>query len=318
VIRADAAERKGAGRRAAAPRAFRRYVIALLVATIGAIPLWIVASVLLTRTSLFVRSSTYVYDVIADQRFALRGARHDVLVIGDSSALRGVIPADISRRTGLDVYNASLFAFSGIASYDLLLEHYLVNNAAPKLVVLYVTATQPPREQNPGTYERTLVEFRYGSLADIAALVADNPGVVFWPAAMLRKTFRWRDWHGRFYDATAAELARNDGFLGGDEAPLRDDCNLDSRTEIATEHLVAFRRKWAARLNDFAIYIAPMAACDRAYSYYAAQYRAVADNAIAQLPSHWLVDYTHASAAGAHETSRLLADFIERRRQNWK
>lgn len=317
MVQAQGAGETRAGRRAAL-RAFRRYVIVLLIATIGAIPLWVGASVLLTRASFFVRSSTYVYDVIADQRFALRGAHDDVLVIGDSSALRGVIPADVSQRTGLAVYNAALFAFSGMASYDLLLEHYLANNAAPKLVVLYVTATQPTQEQNLGTYERTLVEFRYGSLAGIAALIADNPGVVFWPEAMLRKTLRRRDWRGRFYDATAVALERHGGYLGTDEAPLSDDCHLDSRADISTGHLVAFRRKWAARLNDVAIYIAPMAACDRAYPYYVAQYRGVADNTIARVPPHWLVDYTHASAEGAHETSRLLADFIERRRQNWK
>ena len=304
-------------RRAAS--AFRRYVIILVVAAIGAIALWVGGSVMVTRTRFYVHTSPYAFDVIADQRFALSGAHHELLVVGDSSALIGVIPEDVTRQTGLDTYDLALYASAGIGSYDRVLENYMAHNAAPEIVVLYVTAMEPAFERQDGAYERTLILFRYGSLSDIATAIARDPGVTIWPAAMLRKTWRKRDWHGQYYDTLLAELTRNRGHMAMPKASLSDACAFDSRADISSKDaLVAFRRKWAARIAHVAFYIAPMAACDRAYSYYVAEYRGIADNEIAQLPGHLMVDNAHPTPEGAHEASRLLAEFVGRWRQNWK
>jgi len=315
------ASMRAAGTGAVAAQRLRRYVAVLVLAIVAAIVLFVGASLVLVRSAFYVRVSTYPYDAIATSRFALDGAYHDVLVIGDSSALRGVVPADVTRETGLATYNAALYAFSGLVSDDLLLRHYLAHNAVPRLVVLYVTPAAPAYDRMQGTYERSFVLFRYGSPHQIAADIAETPGVAFWPEAMLRRYLLPRR-HARpgvSSAVTLKEIARNGGYVGTDEKPLGDDCRLDSRADISNKDvLAAFRRKWAARLPDFALYIAPMAACDSAYAYYAAQYRGLADNTIARLPNQDFVDYTHASAAGAHATSRLFADFIEKRRQNWK
>ena len=67
-----------------------------------------------------------------------------------------------------------------------------------------------------------------------------------------------------------------------------------------------------------AIYVAPMPTCDTAYAYYVGQYRGVADNDLTQLPTDDFVDYAHATSVGALDTSHLFAEFVSRRRQNWK
>jgi len=59
----------------------------------------------------------------------------DILLIGDSSCMFGLIPMDVNRMTGLDCLNIATVGYLGVQGQVDLLEYYLKLHKAPKLVL---------------------------------------------------------------------------------------------------------------------------------------------------------------------------------------
>jgi len=298
-------------------RPFRNFAATVLGIALGSMAFCCLGAPLIMRTALYTNSTHQFYDVLVEQRFGVAGAHYAAIIVGDSSALEGVDTEIVKRKTGLETANLALFGFSGLDSYDRLIATYLAHNSVPSHLVIYVSAKEPFFDGIAGTYERTLVTFRYGSLGEIASLIWRNPGVVLWPAKLLGLSL-WHgtiDLRGAYRDEVLNQLRIDHGRFVNPAPPLGDDCRLNTEADISTkDRLSRLRQKYAGIIADVAIYVAPMPECDSAYDYYLRQYRGIADNTIQRLPNRDFVDYTHPTPDGAKETSRLLAEFLAARR----
>ena len=65
----------------------------------------------------------------------------DVVLIGDSSCLMGVMPDVITEETGLKAWNLGTVGTLSIAGHARILEQYLKKNGPPQVVVYHVTPT---------------------------------------------------------------------------------------------------------------------------------------------------------------------------------
>ncbi len=92
------------------------------------------------------------------QMMALRGERHDVVYLGDSTTLEGVNPAIVDEQLDVSSYNLATGGQSPIEA-EIVLRHYLAHNDRPRLVMLGVYINQPGSEDvtgaiNPNVYLR--------------------------------------------------------------------------------------------------------------------------------------------------------------------
>ena len=91
----------------------------------------------------FEKISFYEYDILLKQRMNIKDQNNDIIIIGDSAGLNGLVANNIQNVTGKSVVNLSLYANNGIKSYEILLKNYLENNKTPDTVVLYFSVIAP-------------------------------------------------------------------------------------------------------------------------------------------------------------------------------
>ena len=82
----------------------------------------------------FEKISFYEYDILLKQRMSIKDQNNDIIIIGDSSGLNGLIANKIQKSIGLNTINLSLYANNGIESYEILLKKYLEKNKKPKKI----------------------------------------------------------------------------------------------------------------------------------------------------------------------------------------
>jgi hypothetical protein len=282
-------------------------ILALAIATTAAAGL-----VGFYRSDWMVRHPTYLYDLVDAQRFGLAGNAYDIVVVGDSSGLQGVIPAVVETRLGgLSVVNMGLFGFSGPTSYRLLLENYLAHNSKPTLVVLHISATNPAYAARAASYERSYTVLRHSRLPDALRYFAVNaegvpPLLVHFPSVIWR-VLR----HHELSQEMHVALDRDRGYSENTDPPLDELCRLDDRDDISNiGYFHELRSELAARNIPMLIYVAPMPECEAAYPYFVTAYRGVSDNVPVQMPNRYFVDYTHLRRDGAEIHSREFGDFL--------
>jgi hypothetical protein len=270
---------------------------------------------ILGRSNWYVAHSAYHYDTLVDERFGLRDNADDILVFGDSSALRGVIPATMERElSGLTVRNLSLYGFSGYESYSLLLEQYLAANRPPAAIILHINASNPYWNATSFGYERSVTVLRYGSGSEMVRFFWRHPAGIHYLFRHFLTAIRPGT---RYHRDLAATLARNKGYDEAPAPPLSEGCSIDTHRDLrAMGYLQQLQRQSAAYGIPMVIYVAPVPQCEAAYDDIVASYRGVADNRAERLPNRYFVDYTHMTRDGAEahsaELGRFMKDFLSR------
>ena len=125
-------------------------------------------SIILSITGIFIynfeKISFYEYDILLKQRMSLAGQNNDIIIVGDSSGLNGLLANNIYNSTGLKTVNLSLYANNGTQSYEILLKNYIENNKIPKKVILYFSVISPNNWKTV-TYEKSILILRYANLS---------------------------------------------------------------------------------------------------------------------------------------------------------
>ena len=135
----------------------------------------------------------------------------DVLIIGDSAALMGLIPSVITERTGLRTQNLATVAHLGIDGQADVLEEHLARHPAPKTVVFAF---------GDWSFSATRAELaRIGMLRGYREWIGrDERLVASWPSHRLRAAARrvisgaWYE-AGRNDDGVRAFLFEHHGYL---------------------------------------------------------------------------------------------------------
>jgi hypothetical protein len=115
------------------PEQLRRYVFWLLAftATIWLLPF------IFVRLPGFLRWSGSNYGSMLEYSFASSNANADVVIFGDSSALFGIDPLQMSAKLGLKTINLPNTMSSLPVTDDMALRQYLAHSAPPRLIVFY-------------------------------------------------------------------------------------------------------------------------------------------------------------------------------------
>lgn len=90
------------------------------------------------------------------------GEPNDIVFLGDSAGLNGLITKRFERSTGLKAYNLSTFGVMGLKGYEVILKNYLENHPRPKYVVLLIFPRLMRQETTRDPVTRDLFVTCYG------------------------------------------------------------------------------------------------------------------------------------------------------------
>jgi hypothetical protein len=299
------------------PASHSRYLLA-----IAAICLTMAGVIVaLTTGSFYYRHSTSFWDVVEEHQFSVSGQKADILFVGDSSLLFGVASDEISRETGLSVYNLGVAMPALAIDRDLLIAQYLAHNEAPRLMVLYISAAmraKPPFAFPPTWYEGETMLMRYGDAGQAIDFFSANDAEISRFLALAGRRILAFDWAGRNYRtlATALDLGRGHIVPPPHRTLDTGHCPLSDAPMLPDDEFIQrFRQESAARNIPAAVYLAPLPDCDPGFAATSTHYSHVVDNVPYTLAHSLFVDdpqREHLVSAGARQNSRIVATFLNR------
>jgi hypothetical protein len=287
--------------------AIARYLAVLLGGCALACGLIIGASAALIRH--FPQKGFSEFEVLTHYSFGSVERDADIVLVGDSTLLRGVKPAIVQEETGLTVRSIPLYASAGPYAYQLLLDNYLAHNRAPRAFLFYL-APSAPILGAAHTYEKSWVLMRFGSVLE--ALNHDvNLFDLIRTDNRLVEEYRHRDTAGA--QKMARVLEQTSGYSPASKPALQD-CHFDGKAineataglkfgEVPWDMTESLRRRYAARGIKTLLYVSPMPLCDVSFSFFKDRYPA-AINTLTQKPNDSFFDETHMTDAGASANSR--------------
>ena len=158
---------------AESPERLRRYVYWLLAFT--AI-IWLLPFIFV-RLPGFLRWSGSNYGAMLEYAFVSSNANADVVIFGDSSALFGIDPLQMSAKLGLKTINLPNTMSSLPVTDDMTLRQYLAHSAPPRLIVFYFAAWNLnfSHIDNPDQlFDGEEMLLRHGTLQQIASYTASH------------------------------------------------------------------------------------------------------------------------------------------------
>jgi len=263
-------------------------------------------------------------DAFLDRRTEVTGIDADILFVGDSSLIFGVIPERIEFTTGMTSYNLGTSVWGFVAAGNAILDDYLTKNRAPRLVVLYLAPwvrVNPPYSYKMEWNIAARMVLAHGSVVDLVRLFALHPKAYF--------PFLQDVWNRLIFgfhlnvdavDEALSTLKRGRGWVSGD-SPLvgtwrgmKDGC-AKPKFLVApdTAYINEFRRRLTARGLKVAVYIAPTPDCDPSDTGTRTAYIGIADDNPYQLPPRYFLDdgyYAHLFRKGAEENTDRVAEFV--------
>ena len=262
----------------------------------------------------FERISFYEYDILLKQRMNIKDQNNDIIIIGDSAGLNGLIANNIQNDTGKSIVNLSLYANNGIKSYEILLKNYLENNKTPDTVVLYFSVIAPINWKLI-TYEKAILIFRYSKLRDKITFIFKNPySIILISNRSVRALIRYAIFgkeQGKFANKILDELNKTKGFIVSKSAKKENICeaiNPDFSTEQARAEIKNIKSIFST-LN-IKVYMAPIIKCIYQQNIYTGLYDGMVDNDLYFLEEKYFNDFSHLNLNGAIRNSSIFSDWI--------
>ncbi|MBX9805929.1 MAG: hypothetical protein K2Y18_09300 [Alphaproteobacteria bacterium] len=262
------------------------------------------------------------YDVLLDYKTSLENQKNDVVFIGDSSGLMGVIPKVIKEELGINVINLATLGNAGIIGYDVVLRKYLEKNTAPKLIVFYISPSIP-NSYISGTFEQIFAYTRYGKLDSLVEnfgehnILQIHSAIVTYILEKIKPT-KDQDTLKEFRGSIERDLGYQRSLPN--VAVMAPKARINSRHRYGDYfHTSLDPRKKIQKLVDHfsnaktkvIVYIAPMPEGEEAFDYFTDIYKDIAANQTYKLPNTHFSDYTHLEHEGATLNSKIVARFIK-------
>jgi hypothetical protein len=295
----------------ASPWRLRLYVAALVLFPFAFVlfTLWWVT------TDSYLRHIPFPY--IADTGYGsrLQHADCDILIDGDSTALVGVLPRIIERRTGMKTCNISEVAGIKLVNGMMVLDDYLAHNRRPQYLIFLFA---PENLNNPAGW--TFISDFEGWFYRIRF----RPDAAFWrrfyldlngSLANVELAFRnGLEWLLKrpLPPALAHERELNGGHVSEAGTPLTSCPHDPFIREPDPTWLSYLRSTYGVGGTHVLIDVTPMPPCDDGLPFYRAHLAGVTDNTVATLP---IGDYSssgrlHTTDQGTVDLSQQIADQI--------
>ncbi len=262
----------------------------------------------------FEKISFYEYDILLKQRMSIKDQNNDIIIIGDSSGLNGLIANKIQKSIGLNTINLSLYANNGIESYEILLKKYLEKNKKPKKIILYFSYFSPNNWKNI-TYEKSILIFRYANLNNKINFILKNPySVILIINRSVRATLRYFIFAKKqleYAEKIREELKKTKGFIVSNTEKKENLCNRVARevfTEDFGENIIKIKSTFSN--YDIKVYLAPIPKCVYKKNVYAKLYQDIIDNDLYFLEKKYFNDFSHLTLSGAIKNSFIFSDWI--------
>jgi hypothetical protein len=282
--------------------------------TLALVPLLaVVASLLIARSSWYLRHQRNSYLAISDYPFTLKNSDCEVIIYGDSSALTGVSPPVIEAAAHLRTCNIAQpnTALAIVGTFAL--DNYLQNNAPPKFLIFQFTAPDfAPRDARGRIYEEGALQLARHKLdLDTLVLFARHPmQTLEFSEFILRTTFVDRDWTRTGYDQAWTQVRTSHGLFTAPGGPLKSCAgDLEVRTPDAA-YIAGLRSKYSRSQTRVLVYSAPFPECDPSYRYYSKQLALLADNPLRRFPIRMFNEQNHFTREGADLNSESIGKDI--------
>jgi hypothetical protein len=208
-------------------RAFGRYLLSasILLLVLYCVPFYVV------RRADFDEMSNTPYSMPLNSAFEAARQNADVVVFGDSTALHGIDPSQMSRELGVKAINLPNTGATLRVMDDLSLRQYLESSRPPRLIVLYFAPWDMDymhTELPIGTYEGREVLAHRGTGAEIFDYAWNHPAESLeFPFQFYLANSSWRAVVQRPYRYAGAEVSRTQGHLSNPAlAPLPAPCEF--------------------------------------------------------------------------------------------
>ncbi|NVN89339.1 MAG: hypothetical protein HXX11_01935 [Desulfuromonadales bacterium] len=263
--------------------------------------------------------SNISFNTLTHYKMNLKGQDNDIVLIGDSALLMGVIPHLVEEVTGHTVINLGLYGNCGVTALECLLDRYLAKNRKPSVIVIYFAASTPYFFADQ-KYEKTYSLIKYSSLPlqDLSRNISvTSIYVTAWTifsrttASLLHR----QKSRQRFQEEMSfLEAMKGFGKNPSAQSPLSASFNVDSRQNrpLDLTFIKTMRTRYERRGIRVLFHIAPMPAGDRAHSFFQHEYAHDSDNIIELLPDRYFTDHTHMTLEGARLNSYRFAEVMKR------
>lgn len=293
------------------------YCLMVVLLPLLAVP----AFIALGRSDFFVHHGASVWVQENDAVFDMQNRDCDVLVYGDSTAMTGIDPEVVSQSTGFKTCNIAVTNAVLAVTGNLTLDHYLKQNARPKVLVIQLSPDDFQQENRVWKHtiyaEGLLEQLRHGSPEESRRVLLTHPheAVSFagyaagFSAYYAIKDIWFRTTHLR---PEEDQVQVRNGFFTP-PAPPRTYCDpaakLTDRSSGAFSRMLAddFRSTYTPRSSIVLVDVAPIPSCDNNLAAYASELNGVTSNSLQALPIGMFNDGRHYTARGSLVVSSMIA-----------
>lgn len=287
----------------------------------------LVLGLFLSENDFVWRHTATVQDGLLDRRFSVADIDADVLFVGDSSLLFGVMPERIESKTGLTSYNLATSVWGFVAAADAITDEYLEKNHPPRLIVLYLAPwvrVNPPYSYKMEWNIAARMVLSHGRVADLLRFFELHPAAFLpFEQDVWSRLFFGFHLRGDTIENAVKALQKGRGWLSAEDpvvpvwTHLQDNC-AKPQFAIApdTAYIEHFRQRMRARGLPVAFYVSPIPDCDPSDTAAQTAYRGIADNEIYQLPHRYFVDdgyYAHLFRRGSEQNTDKVAEWVLQR-----
>jgi hypothetical protein len=309
ILREVEKSKSSESRFACAQRVRRSYVYYCLA--IALVPIIsVTGSLLIARSSWYVRHQRNSYLAISDYPFTLKNSNCEVIIYGDSSALTGVSPPVIEAVTSLRTCNIAQpnTALAIVGTFAL--DSYLQNNARPRFLIFQFAAPDfAPRDPNGRLYEEGALQLTRHKL-DLKTfqLFLRHPmQTLEFSEFILRTALVERDWTEDTYHRAWTQIQTTHGLFTAPGPPLKT-CVGDLEVKAPdAAWILQLRSKYSREGTRVLVYVAPYPECDGSYDYYSQKLAQLSDNPLERSSIRMFNEKNHFTREGADLNSENIA-----------
>ena len=260
------------------------------------------------------------YNTITYHAFSRINCDKDIVMVGDSTLLMGVIPNVIEETLNTTVISLGLYATSGLQSYILMLDNYLRWNKKPKCIIFYFSASTP-YYFNEHTYEKSYTLLKYGAPATffLSREVGFTDVVhAAWTiiTGVSKNIFHITDSRTRFIrDISLMDITK--GYVkNAISIPINPDCKLNTslKGNLELDFIDKLRKHYENNGIRVLYCVSPMPESDSGLEFFKKKYTQI-DNTIITLPNCFFTDSRHMTESGAMLNSKLFACYLQTKLQ---
>ena len=289
------------------PNADRRYLVVFGVVVL----VLLIFPLALAKTEFFRRHSSYFYNAVIYDKYSIKGNDADILLVGDSALVTGLIPAVIAKETGWTGYNLGVPFSSFVVHPDLIIDNYLAHNKRPKIIVLYLSfaAQVSNYDFDRGSiYEPAVTLLWHDSLRRNLEFYMSSPRrLIYVSATIVRSFLGGFDANSVTWTDIQRQLVHEQGFVPADAVSERRSLHAGDLTLVDVvpdrQYIEHFRSKYTEAGYQVVVALSPMADCDPSIANVALAYQGLLDMQPYVLPCD-----SFASDGGVHMFRRAAEE----------